>query len=520
MTRDRVAGTAAPVDQAAVLDFLQQAESGMQRVDTHASIVFLGENRVLKVKRAVRLPFLDYSTLEKRKQACAEELRVNAPFAPQIYRRVVAITRQADGLAIDGGGEPVEWAVEMARFDQTRSFDRLAARGDISLELAATLADAILAAHAQAPPFRSDGWTSSIAGLIGRNTDRFRGVDGLAASDIDRLDARSHAALSAHARLLQDRTEAGFVRRCHGDLHLGNIVLIDGRPVLFDAIEFDPAIATTDVLYDLAFPLMDLIRYGGVAAANALFNRYIENDADANRDALVLLPLFLSIRAAIRAHVLFTKSEQNKESGRSDREEAKRYFDLAIALIDPTPPCMVAVGGLSGTGKSVLARSIAPFLGPPPGALVLRSDVIRKKLFGVIATERLPATAYKPEVTAEVYETLLNGAKAAAAQGFSVVLDAAFLRADERAAFAGLPPLAIPHVGVFLIAERTVRLTRIAQRTNDASDATAAIAIQQESMSLGAMDWQQIDAGGTPEQTLDRACRCLAACGIPAGEKP
>ncbi|CAN5307858.1 bifunctional aminoglycoside phosphotransferase/ATP-binding protein [soil metagenome] len=520
MTTDRSVAAAAPIDQQAVLNFLLQAEPGMQRVDTHASIVFLGRDRVLKVKRAVRLPFLDYATLEKRKQACEEELRVNTPFAPQIYRRVVAITREPDGLAIGGGGEPVEWAVEMARFDETRSFDHLAARQDISTELATALADAILAAHAQAPQIRSAGWINSVEGLIERNTARFRTVDGLAASDIDRLDARSHGQRVAHARLLQDRANTGFVRHCHGDLHLGNIVLIDDHPVLFDAIEFDPVIATTDMLYDLAFPMMDLIHYGCTTAANALFNRYIENGADANLDALALLPLFLSLRAAIRAHVLFTKAEQSGKSGGADRDEAKRYFDLAIALIDPRPPCLVAVGGLSGTGKSVLARGIAPTLGPPPGALVLRTDVIRKKLFGVAATERLPPSAYTPDVTAQVYDALLNGAERAAAQGISVILDATFLRGDEREAFAKLAPVGIPHIGVFLTAERVVRLARIAQRTNDASDATAAVAIQQEAMSLGAVDWQQIDAGGTREQTRDRAGRYLGSCAVPTGDKP
>jgi aminoglycoside phosphotransferase family enzyme/predicted kinase len=495
-------------DQDAVLEFVRQTEPGMRRVDTHASIVFLGQHRVLKIKRAVRLPFLDYSTLARRRAACAEELRVNKPFAPLIYRDVLPITWQHGGLALDGDGEAVEWAVEMSRFDETRSFEQLAARHELTPELATAVADTILAAHRREPAARTTGWVASITGLIERNSVRFRSVDGLLASDIDGLDARCHAALATHRHLLQQRAAAGFVRRCHGDLHLGNIVLIDGQPVLFDAIEFDPAIATTDILYDLAFPLMDLVRYGAVAEANALFNRYMEAGAEANREALALLPLFLSIRAAIRAHVLFTRSEQTG-SDSTVRDQARTYFDLALELMAPPLPCLVAIGGLSGTGKSVLARGVAPRLGPLPGALILRSDVIRKKLFGINETERLPASAYTIEVTARVYEALLKAAERTALQGHSAILDAAFLRETERAAVSTLAPASIPHLGIFLTAERSVRIARIEHRQNDASDATPAVAIQQEGFALGRMDWPLIDAGGPSEQTLASALHCL-----------
>lgn len=505
------------LQQAAVLEFLRQAERDMQRVDTHASIVFLGRDRALKIKRAVRLPFLDYSTLARRRHACEDEVEINRPYAPAIYRRVLPITRDAQGLAIDGTGDVVEWAVEMARFDETQGLDHLAAGGGISAGTAIALADVIVAAHQRQPPLRATGWVDSISGLIERNTERFCAVDGLDASDVERLDARSHATLLAGRPLLLDRAEAGFVRRCHGDLHLGNIVAIDGRPVLFDAIEFDAAIATTDILYDLAFPLMDLIRYGSATAANALFNRYLDAGDDANRDALSLLPLFLSMRAAIRAHVLFTKSEQ-RDDDRASWKEAKHYFDLALALIDPAPPRMLAIGGMSGTGKSRLARAMAPLFRPAPGALVLRSDVIRKKLFGARETEQLPESAYTPEVTARVYSALFDGATRAVMQGHSVILDAAFLRESERAAFDAGAPQAIAHNGLFLTADRAARIARIEQRTNDASDATAAVAIQQEGFSLGAIGWSTIDAGGSPEQTLARAFRCLQIDDTPKAE--
>ncbi|MDB5620742.1 bifunctional aminoglycoside phosphotransferase/ATP-binding protein [Tardiphaga sp.] len=518
MAIDGMNGEPALVDQAAVLAFLHQAESGMQRVDTHASIVFLGRDRALKIKRGVRLPFLDYSTLDRRRNACEEELRVNRPFAPQLYHRVVPITREADGFAVDGDGAPVEWAVEMSRFDETQGLDHLVSRQEIAPETATALADVILAAHAREQAVDGANWISSITDIIDGNTKRFRAVEGLAASSIDLLDARCHDDLAACQGLLRDRASTGFVRRCHGDLHLGNIVLIDDAPVLFDAIEFDPAIATTDILYDLAFPLMDLIRYGNAAAANTLFNRYMAESDDAHRDALSLVPLFLTLRAAIRANVLFTKSEQPGAHRHAAWHNAKHYFDLAISLIQPAPPVMVAVGGLSGTGKSALSRAVASLLAPAPGALIFRSDVIRKKLFGVPETERLPASAYTPAVTVRVYEAMLNGAERAAAQGCSVILDAAFLREGERATFAATGPVTTAHAGLFLTAERDVRLARIAQRTHDASDATASVAIQQEDFLVGPIDWPAVDANGSFEQTLKGAIEALQSRGVRTGE--
>jgi len=506
MTPDSTA-TSRKIVQDSVLGFLARAEPGMRRIDTHASIVFLGKDRVLKVKRAVRLPFLDYSTLEKRKHACDEELKVNTPFAPQLYRRVVPVTQGEAGLAIDGNGRPAEWAVEMARFDETLGLDRVAATTELQPALAVALANTIRRAHDQSAPAQGHSWLDSITGIIDRNTAKFRTVHGLPGDAVDRLGSLSHAELAAQGPLLAARAAAGWVRRCHGDLHLGNIVLIDGQPVMFDAIEFDPVIATTDILYDLAFPLMDLIHFGQAAAANALFNHYLDTAGEAARNALALFPLFLSMRAAIRAHVLFLKGEQRADEPTASNQ-AERYFDLAVRLIDPGPARMVAVGGLSGTGKSVLSRAIAPLLGPPPGALIVRSDAIRKALFGVPATTRLPSSVYEPAVTRAVYEVMRERARHIAEQGCSVVLDAAFLRSEERATFAATA-LAVHHIRLFLEADRATRLARIDARKNDASDATAAVAVAQEAMTEGDLDWPRIDAGGTPAETLARSAPFL-----------
>lgn len=262
----------------------------VRRFDTHVSAVFLAGDRALKVKRAVRFPFLDYSSLAQRRAACEAELTVNRPFAPDIYRGVVPITRGADGrLAIDGGGEVIEWAVEMRRFDETRTLDRLADAGGIDAALADALGRAIATAHASALAVDAVPWLAAVDTFIEQNDATFRErPDLFAAEAAAALAQASRRALAGLRPLLLERGRHGLVRCGHGDLHLGNIALIDGKPVAFDAIEFDPLIAAGDVLYDLAFLLMDLVERKLPAAANIVLNRYLaETDRKARNCAPV-----------------------------------------------------------------------------------------------------------------------------------------------------------------------------------------------------------------------------------------
>jgi aminoglycoside phosphotransferase family enzyme/predicted kinase len=509
--------------QAEVLAFLADpvthgmmfADEEVERIDTHASVIFLAGNQAFKVKRRVRFPFLDYSTLEKRKAACEAELAVNRAFAPELYRGVVPVTREGDGaLALGGSGTPVEWTVEMVRFDEDATLDRVADRGGLDLALADTLARVVAAAHAKAPVADAQGWPERLFRYIEENRGELDAHPELfEPGDVEALTRASRAALRRNERLLRERGSAGLVRRGHGDLHLGNIVLIDGKPVLFDAIEFDPLIATGDVLYDLAFLLMDLIDRRLDEAANVVLNRYLaETRRSDDLDGLATLPLFLSVRAAIRAKVAAEKLDVSAGERYAAIATAREYFRLAQRLIAPPAPQLVAIGGLSGTGKSTIARALAPALPPPPGAVVLRSDVERKALFGKPETERLPASAYTPDVNRRVYAALADKARRVTSAGHTAIVDAVFARPDERNQIAAAARASrVPFRGLFLAADLDVRVARVSARARDASDADAAVAREQESYDPGPVDWTEVDASGDMETTLAAAQRAVSA---------
>ena len=269
-------------DQTDVIEFLAapsaHGTATVERIDTHSAIVFLAGERAYKLKRAVRFDYLDFSTVERRRAMCDAEVRLNRRTAPDIYRGVVPITREPGGaLALGGSGPPIDWVVEMNRFPQEALFDRLAAAGRLDLELMPPLAAAIAEFHSIAEPRTDHGGKPGMAWVIEGNAAGFAeyGANVLDPLACRRLTEASRAELDTRGALLDERRASGFVRQCHGDLHLRNIVLLDGRPTLFDGVEFNDKIACTDVLYDLAFLLMDLWRRGLPRHANAVWNRYL-----------------------------------------------------------------------------------------------------------------------------------------------------------------------------------------------------------------------------------------------------
>lgn len=487
--------------------------AAVERVETHAALVFLAGARAYKLKRAVRYPYLDFSTIEKRRVACEAEVALNRRTAPTLYLDVTPVVRRPGGdVALGGEGAVLDWVVTMRRFPTDALFDRMAERGALSDALMRTLADVVAAFHKAAAPRPEGGGAAAMRAVVTGNIAELRERPALFAPErVERLADLSAKALERLAPLMEERRIGGYVRHCHGDLHLRNIVLLDGKPTLFDGIEFDESFAVIDVAYDLAFLLMDLEQRGLRPFGNVVLNRWAEETGDIG--GLALLPLFLSSRAAVRAKIAAAASAFQKDPAESVRleQEAVAYLDHAIAALEPPPARLVAVGGLSGTGKSLLARGLAPSLGPAPGAMVLRSDVMRKRLFGVAETERLPPEAYDPAVTARIYARMVEQARAILKAGHAVVVDAVHARPEERAAIASAACNAgVRFDGLWLEAPLDTRIARVTSRRSDASDATADVAARQESYDIGPLDWLRVDAGRDAGETLAAMSERLA----------
>lgn len=485
----------------------------VERVDTHISAVFLVGSRAYKLKRAVRFDYLDFSTVEKRRAACEAEVALNRRTAPSLYLGVVPLARAADGrLRVGGEGPPIEWLVEMRRFDQNTLFDRLAVRGQLSERLLGELATSIAVFHAGAEPRDDHGGLAGMRWVIDGNRDDIAKHVGttFAAAEVDALVAATGVEIDAVADLLDRRRRDGRVRRCHGDLHLRNICLDAGRPLVFDAIEFNDEISCVDVLYDLAFLLMDLLHRGLAGEANVVLNRYLERALD--YEGLRLLPLFLSVRAAVRAKIgASTADVQEGVDVARSREEARAYLRLAARFLDRRPPTVVAIGGLSGSGKSTLAHDVAPFLGPAPGAVIVRSDVVRKTMWGLEDLGRaLPPEAYRPEISARVYDEVCLTVARIVAAGHGALADAVFLdQAHRRLVEATAREAGVPFHGLWLDVPTEVMAARLRHRTGDVSDADVAVLAQQVRRG-GAVDWRHVDGLGDRRAVARRALSVLS----------
>ena len=493
-------------DQGPTIAFLKcaLARNGEAEIlETHISVIFLAGNRAFKMKRAVRLPYADFSTAALRLAACEKELTLNARTAPSLYLDVRRITRSVNGgLALDGEGETVDALVEMVRFDQDRLFDRLAEQGRLTVANMTDVAHAIAAFHKEAPVRHTGSGSENIRKVMDINEAGFATSTVFPPGELETLFARFRTALGTHAAHLDRREAAGKIRRCHGDLHLRNICLLDDGPKLFDCIEFNEEIATIDILYDLAFLLMDLWHRGLFAFANLVMNRYLDEIDE--EDGFVLLPFFMAIRAAVRAHVTATQAAESGETAGALVETARAYKELARSLLDHASPRLIAIGGLSGSGKSTIAELLAPQIGDPPGARFLETDRIRKAMFGVSAETRLPPDAYTPEVSEHVYDALAKRSAAIVRDGETTVVAAVFdhprdrWRIEELARAGGLR-----FTGFWLdTAPETLR-ARVRGRGAGPSDADEAVLKKQLDRDTGEIAWMRIDAGGEPRAIVE-----------------
>ncbi len=485
-------------DQSETVAFLEAELKPERRIDTHGAVVFLCRERAYKLKRAVKFPYMDFSTESRRAAMCAAEIDVNRRSAPEIYLGIAPVLRRAGRLTLGAVGEPgdnaVDWLVVMRRFDEEGLLDRMAARGALTPELMAALGARVARFHDGLPAIASgfcapDDYRHSVAADVRQMREAGERLDPATSEALADAMPRS---LEPFVDLVARRVAAGAIRRCHGDLHLRNIVTLNGQPVPFDAIEFSDKIANIDVLYDLAFALMDLARQGLGALANRLLNEWLwrvrETEGASHEEALVLLPMFLARRAAIRAYV---DSAVTAVSG-ADNAPARAYQKAALEFLKPAPPRLVAIGGLSGSGKTTLALKLAPEIGRTPGAVVVRTDVERKRQAGVALEERMPAGSYSPEASARIYAAFMARAERVLRAGHSVVLDAVFARPDERAAAEVLArKVGVPFQGIWLDVPKDVAQQRVTDRKGDASDATPSVVERQFGYDLGRIDWER-----------------------------
>jgi aminoglycoside phosphotransferase family enzyme/predicted kinase len=448
----------------------------VDRIDTHISTILLAGDFAYKIKKPVDLGFLDFSSLEKRHRYCLEELRLNRRTAPSLYLDVVPIVAGSGGTRIGGAdGDPVDYAVRMRRFDPHSTLDHLAEHGQLTGDLIDRLALIVAQLHAEAavapPAFGAPDTAQRIAdatiqaarGQVQSASDRAR-IDALA----DWTSAEFHARTTQMAA----RTAAGFTRECHGDLHLANVVLLDGEPVPFDGIEFSDELRFIDVICDIAFTFMDLMDRGMPHLAWRFVGRYLEQSGD--YEGLSVLRYYAVYRALVRAEVALIRLRQpelRRQVRVREHASFEQYLALAEELSRTGTRALVVMTGLSGSGKSTVALELAERL----GGVRVRSDVERKRLFGFAPNDRTQHAIYSAEATVQTYDRMAQAARAALTAGVPAVIDGAFLKRAERDRFRAL---AGEQDARFMLvaceAPADTLRTRVAARQRAGSDASEA----------------------------------------------
>ena len=450
-------------------------------IETHISFVVLTGEFAYKIKKSVDLGFLDFSTREKRRFFCDEELRLNRRLAPDLYLEVVAIRGTPAQPRIGGAGDAIEYAVKMRRFPQTALLDAVVRRRELSPAQIDALADTIAAFHARvgrAGPLAGCGSPAAIRAPMAQNFSQLRPLLGAAGdrATLDGIEAWSERECERLSECFSARLEAGFVRECHGDLHLGNIALVDDEPRVFDCIEFNPNFRWIDVISEVAFLVMDLAEHGRVDYARRFLDRYLESSGDYG--GLQVLDFYLVYRAMVRAKIARMRAMQQALS-RQEHEAALAACDAYLAFAQramaPRLRMLAITHGVSGSGKTFVSQAVLEAL----GAVRVRSDVERKRLHDLAPQAQsgsgLRAGLYGEEATLATYGELLREARLIATRGFPVIVDATFLRRSQRETFRALAgDLGVPFVILDCTAPENVLRERVALRAADGGDASEA----------------------------------------------
>jgi len=497
--------------------------SAVSVIQTHCARLYLADDFVIKIKRPVAYSYINLTELSVRRKICERELELNQPILPDIYLGVAAIVESGDGqLSIALNSEIIaglqvrEWCLIMRRFDEACVLDNVAIRGKFNAELAIKTGHSIALYHHSLPPVDCNDGDIRVDELIAELEFELKLLNQCFSHDlINRLIDATYRRYREVKVQLRQRSEQGFVRRCHGDLHLRNMLMRNEKPVPFDALEFDERLATTDVLYDLAFLIMDLCHRDLIPAANAVLNEYLIHSDERNVTGVALLDLYISIRASIKAMTTAqSMSKSSWETGSPETEkvraEALSYINLAQQALVPKRPLVVAIGGFSGSGKSTIARKLPTRLCPLPGAVLLSSDTERKSEFNVKATHRLEPEHYNSANADRVYNRLFDKASRAIDAGYPVVVDATFLTQDRREQLQRLAAEKnTDYFGFWLMAPVEIMRNRIESRHEDASDADVSVLEKQLKQSKGDITWRHIDTDSPVDCVVKEICQSI-----------
>ena len=461
----------------------------VRHIETHISHVFIADDLVYKLKKAVKFDFADFTSLDMRRFYCEEELRLNSRYAGELYLDVVPISRSGSSFCFAPGDEIVDYAVRMNRFDKL--FDELAVEGRLSEGMLSEATQEIATLHRSAERKPGFWGPEQVQRTLQFNLDFCSAfVPRLFSPEaLHHLEMQTASAFETHRDLIARRQHT-HVRAVHGDLHLRNICVYRGKALLFDGIDFNPQLSNCDVWADLAFLIMDLLFRGCESEATLVWNSYLQETDDF--EGLQLLDLYSSYRAAVRAMVncISLQAHEAGEAGSTFAEEAKRYLALAGRCLEARPRAVVAVGGLSGTGKSTLASTLSRVL----GAVHIRSDAVRKHLCRLRPSERAPAHAYSEEMTERTYLGLMERAEYVLRSGRIAIVDAVFQTDAWRARIKALATrLEIPFIGLWCVAPSALTKERLRNRVGDISDADEKVLAMQERHSIGELTWHSID---------------------------
>lgn len=474
---------------------------------SHIAILFMAGDYVFKLKRAVLMTDVDLSTPSKRRLSCVQEMKRSTVYAPNLVLGVRSVRRLKNGRICLGGkaGEEVDTVIVMHRFHKKEILGNILPSNEFSRFEAMDLAERIAELHSKAKTFRSKWGSQTVQNII-LDTERVLGCFCPYIFDKNKLDTLMKNMLkdvSVHSTLLDLRSKSSHVRKCHGELLLSNIAKKDGKYLFFSPIEYNDTAESIDTLYDLAYLLMDFEMRGMRKLANILFNHYLAYMNDV--EGYPLLPLYQSMRAMSRAAICAKRTLVLTGGERKEAiKRAKRYFDFACAFMTNYPPVLIACGGLSGSGKSRVAREIGGLFNPAPGAVILRDDIVKKQINGCPIDQHFDKACDTPVVEKVVYDVLRQEARNALLSGSTVIVDALFYNEKERKKIEALAKeLNVPFVALWMDAPFDVRLKRIQSRKRNPSDVrTQADLEKQLSLETGVVAWSTLFTDKTREETV------------------